>query len=320
MDLLRWLYQASIPVAGYELHWLELIGVLFGLGSAIGGLRRRVWAWPDRYRRQRVAVLCLHHRDVRPRRWSSPIVWSVRPPDPVHPHQHLRLVALEPGSQTQPARRAPARPSLRAGPATIGERVILGCAHSDAVGPSIVLASRCCGDRGQLARTTVVLLARRRGSSRRGSRVPRQAVRLVDGARTPWQRVRWLGLARDGGQWSTSFERAAARFAVQATSPPPRSPVRFLLRQSSSRSAPGARRTGAGEPIQPDGPEPAAPAMRGAACRSRFANLHAEVSMWRLVISSAWLDPGPRDQSSTYCAGRPSHRAMFQRSTSLVPS
>ena len=36
MDLLRWLYEASIPVAGYELHWLELIGVLFGLGSAIG--------------------------------------------------------------------------------------------------------------------------------------------------------------------------------------------------------------------------------------------------------------------------------------------
>ena len=46
MDLLRWLYEASIPVAGYELHWLELIGVLFGLGSAIGGLVRRVWAWP----------------------------------------------------------------------------------------------------------------------------------------------------------------------------------------------------------------------------------------------------------------------------------
>jgi nicotinamide mononucleotide transporter len=46
MDLLRWLYEASIPVAGYQLHWLELIGVLFGLGSAIGGLRRRVWAWP----------------------------------------------------------------------------------------------------------------------------------------------------------------------------------------------------------------------------------------------------------------------------------
>jgi len=46
MDLLRWLYEASIPVGGYELHWLELIGVLFGLGSAVGGLVRRTWAWP----------------------------------------------------------------------------------------------------------------------------------------------------------------------------------------------------------------------------------------------------------------------------------
>ncbi|MEO7131981.1 MAG: nicotinamide riboside transporter PnuC [Dermatophilaceae bacterium] len=46
MDLLRWLYEASIPIAGYQLRWLELIGVLFGLASAVGGLLRRVWAWP----------------------------------------------------------------------------------------------------------------------------------------------------------------------------------------------------------------------------------------------------------------------------------
>ncbi|OFE17712.1 hypothetical protein BA895_14580 [Humibacillus sp. DSM 29435] len=46
MDILRWLYEASIPIGGYELHWLELIGVLFGLASAVGGLVRRMWAWP----------------------------------------------------------------------------------------------------------------------------------------------------------------------------------------------------------------------------------------------------------------------------------
>lgn len=46
MDILRWLYEASIPIGGYELHWLELIGVLFGLASAIGGLVRRSWVWP----------------------------------------------------------------------------------------------------------------------------------------------------------------------------------------------------------------------------------------------------------------------------------
>ena len=39
MDLLRWLYEASIPVAGYELHWLELIGVLFGLVDDGGVLK-----------------------------------------------------------------------------------------------------------------------------------------------------------------------------------------------------------------------------------------------------------------------------------------
>ncbi|HET7397551.1 MAG TPA: nicotinamide mononucleotide transporter family protein [Intrasporangium sp.] len=46
MDILRWLYGAGIPLGAYELRWLEVVGVLFGLASAIGGLRRRVWAWP----------------------------------------------------------------------------------------------------------------------------------------------------------------------------------------------------------------------------------------------------------------------------------
>ena len=46
MDILRWLYEASIPIGSYQLHWLELIGVLFGLASAVGGLVRRIWAWP----------------------------------------------------------------------------------------------------------------------------------------------------------------------------------------------------------------------------------------------------------------------------------
>jgi nicotinamide mononucleotide transporter len=45
-DILKWLYEASIPIAGYQLRWLELIGVLFGLASAILGMRRRVWTWP----------------------------------------------------------------------------------------------------------------------------------------------------------------------------------------------------------------------------------------------------------------------------------
>ena len=29
-----------------EILWREIIGNLFGLASAVGGMRRRVWAWP----------------------------------------------------------------------------------------------------------------------------------------------------------------------------------------------------------------------------------------------------------------------------------
>ncbi len=46
MEFLKHLYEASIQIGGYQLRWLELIGVLIGLASAVGGMRRRVWAWP----------------------------------------------------------------------------------------------------------------------------------------------------------------------------------------------------------------------------------------------------------------------------------
>lgn len=46
MDLLRSLFEAKIDIAGYPLYWREVIGNVFGFASAIGGLRRRVWAWP----------------------------------------------------------------------------------------------------------------------------------------------------------------------------------------------------------------------------------------------------------------------------------
>lgn len=44
-ELLR-LFDASIDVGGYPLYWREIVGNLFGFASAIGGLKRRVWAWP----------------------------------------------------------------------------------------------------------------------------------------------------------------------------------------------------------------------------------------------------------------------------------
>ena len=41
-----WLFDAQLIVAGHPVLWREVIGNLFGLASAVGGLRRRVWAWP----------------------------------------------------------------------------------------------------------------------------------------------------------------------------------------------------------------------------------------------------------------------------------
>lgn len=40
------LIDAAIPIGKYQLHWLELIGVLIGVVSAWFGMKRRVWAWP----------------------------------------------------------------------------------------------------------------------------------------------------------------------------------------------------------------------------------------------------------------------------------
>lgn len=40
------LFEAHLVIAGYPLLVREIIGNGFGFASAIGGLRRRVWAWP----------------------------------------------------------------------------------------------------------------------------------------------------------------------------------------------------------------------------------------------------------------------------------
>lgn len=45
-DWLMRLFEAHVTIAGYPLLVREIIGNGFGFASAIGGLRRRVWAWP----------------------------------------------------------------------------------------------------------------------------------------------------------------------------------------------------------------------------------------------------------------------------------
>nr|WP_256127729.1 nicotinamide riboside transporter PnuC [Arthrobacter sp. SDTb3-6] len=44
---MRWLFDAKLEFAGGGfLLWREVMGNLFGLASALGGMRRKTWAWP----------------------------------------------------------------------------------------------------------------------------------------------------------------------------------------------------------------------------------------------------------------------------------
>lgn len=47
IDSISWLYNATIPLGDLKpLVLREVVGNVFGLASALGGMRRRVWAWP----------------------------------------------------------------------------------------------------------------------------------------------------------------------------------------------------------------------------------------------------------------------------------
>lgn len=46
MDQLLWLLDARLHVLGSEILWREIVGNVFGFASAVGGMRRQVWAWP----------------------------------------------------------------------------------------------------------------------------------------------------------------------------------------------------------------------------------------------------------------------------------
>ena len=46
MPLIEWLLDGTIPVPGGELSAREVVGNLFGLASAILGMKRLMLAWP----------------------------------------------------------------------------------------------------------------------------------------------------------------------------------------------------------------------------------------------------------------------------------
>ena len=39
-------YNAHLVIGSHPITYREIVGNVFGLASAVGGLRRRVWAWP----------------------------------------------------------------------------------------------------------------------------------------------------------------------------------------------------------------------------------------------------------------------------------
>jgi len=46
MNVFLWLFDAHLTIGSQTILWREVLGNAFGLASALGGLRRRVWAWP----------------------------------------------------------------------------------------------------------------------------------------------------------------------------------------------------------------------------------------------------------------------------------
>jgi nicotinamide mononucleotide transporter len=46
MTFLRWLFDAQLVIGDQTVLWREIVGNVFGLLSALGGMRRKAWAWP----------------------------------------------------------------------------------------------------------------------------------------------------------------------------------------------------------------------------------------------------------------------------------
>ncbi|TFD33919.1 nicotinamide riboside transporter PnuC [Cryobacterium cryoconiti] len=46
MNPIEWLFDAQLQIGTQTILWREIIGNTFGILSAVGGMRRKVWAWP----------------------------------------------------------------------------------------------------------------------------------------------------------------------------------------------------------------------------------------------------------------------------------
>lgn len=46
VEFILWLFDAHLRIGDQTILWREIVGNVFGLLSALGGMRRKVWAWP----------------------------------------------------------------------------------------------------------------------------------------------------------------------------------------------------------------------------------------------------------------------------------
>lgn len=46
MSVWERMYEAHLTIGGSQITWREIVGNVFGMASAVGGMRRKVWAWP----------------------------------------------------------------------------------------------------------------------------------------------------------------------------------------------------------------------------------------------------------------------------------
>jgi nicotinamide mononucleotide transporter len=46
VNVIEWLFDAQLHIGDQTVLWREVVGNVFGLASALGGMRRKVWAWP----------------------------------------------------------------------------------------------------------------------------------------------------------------------------------------------------------------------------------------------------------------------------------
>jgi nicotinamide mononucleotide transporter len=62
---LEWLFGSELVIAGAPILVREIVGNVFGIASAVGGMRRRVWAWPVGIVGNVLLFTCLHRRRLR---------------------------------------------------------------------------------------------------------------------------------------------------------------------------------------------------------------------------------------------------------------